>query len=414
MIPPVNNYSTSSPSASDWISNRIDSVKTPPDKTYIALPTSILLSRDGVSAISKTNLAIKKIMNHDGFYNEGLSSEGFNAPVMQKMIMKSMINELHISMPEMLRKRQEILSTNSLILYAILYKKIGPALSEILLKSEALTDYNRKNPKNSIVSLRNISKERVIRFRQKYSQEFSVIQSALKIEILQKINDSPDLMEDDKQAIIRSLDKFIRWVDDRIWYLYFVFNRAGSKDHLRKKFAEVFRSYLNKTLIAVHSGNLLMEFIQNAEKAHFIRLIHNISAGRIIDPEFFLRSPENRRKITALAERTGELMNLSWVIQSSKTAMTSQFRLVIIVSNLGLIDEKQKKHIQKKMKAVTEGISLAGFYSNDGSDRLGAGLGLLYNSYIEDLCRKKGIYYKAAVYPEPSKEKTTVRLEFIF
>ena len=59
-----------------------------------------------------------------------------------------------------------------------------------------------------------------------------------------------------------------------------------------------------------------------------------------------------------------------------------------------------------------EGINIASFYQDSGdADKLGAGLGLLYNSYLEDICKAEGIQYKCNIFPEPEKERTTVRVD---
>ena len=38
-----------------------------------------------------------------------------------------------------------IISTNNLIMYGLLYKKLSPALSEMLLGSSVVKEFNRKN-----------------------------------------------------------------------------------------------------------------------------------------------------------------------------------------------------------------------------------------------------------------------------
>ncbi len=65
------------------------------------------------------------------------------------------------------------------------------------------------------------------------------------------------------------------------------------------------------------------------------------------------------------------------------------------------------------MGTDTEGINIASFYedSDDEETKLGAGLGLLYNSYLEQICKKEGIHYKCVIYPEPKKQKTTVKID---
>ena len=64
------------------------------------------------------------------------------------------------------------------------------------------------------------------------------------------------------------------------------------------------------------------------------------------------------------------------------------------------------------MKKDTDGISLSDFYQDSGdASKLGAGLGLLYNSYLEEICKKKGIKYFCNIVPEPAKDRTTVQID---
>jgi hypothetical protein len=315
----------------------------------------------------------------------------------------------------MLRKRQEILSTNSLIIFAILYRKLSPNLAAHLFRSETVLDYNRKKPKSSIASLKHINRKKASILRDSLRSEFNKIETELKAEIIERINSDSGLSEEDRSMRIRSLDKFMAWVDERIWYLYYVINRTKSGERFKSDFASIFKVYLDNTQIAVHLGNLLMEFIQNAEKAHLTRLIHNFSAAPVKDTDLFLRSSTNRLKLIGLAERANELIDLSWNIHSSGNEAGNHFRLKIILSNFGLIDDRTRARLSRKMNASTEGLTLASFYKDIQSDEhLGAGLGLLYNSYLTDLCKRRGIFYTAGIFPEPAKEKTTIWLELNF
>ncbi len=385
-------------------------------KSYIKLPSSIFLTKEGVNALQGAGLAIQTIKDKDRFTRNGLITEGFNAPVVQKMIMRSMINEIAVSLPDLLTHRFEIISVNSLILYAVLYKKLSPALAEKLFQSEFVKDYNRKNPKGSLVSLNNISRIRARSLKNSFRSEFERNEKSLRQAVVDLIFLNQKLDDTDVAERIRSLDKFIRWVDERIWYLFFILNRTKAGPRFMADFASLFAVYLENTSIAAHSGNLLMEFIQNAEKAHFTRLVTNFSIEPVLDIDFYLRKKENRQKVISLAERTGELLDVSWTVQHSGARGNNSIRLVTTITNFGLIDEVQKKNIQKKMNTSVEGMALADFYKEDpfkNPSALGAGLGLLYNSYLEDYCRSRGIYYKSSVSPEPSREKTTVRIEMI-
>ena len=356
--------------------------------------------------------ALKKVTSRDGLPKEGLQSDSYNAQTIQKLVMKSCIEEIYVALPDLLRKRFEIISTNNLIVYGVLYKKLTPSLARTLFESSVVKEYNRKNPKNSIVDLNHISPQKVEQLQKTSPELIEGIKSNLRTLITERILAATNLNEEDQHARVRSLPRFLDRVDPRIWFVYYVISHTGFKSAMERTFASMIYSYLHHTQIATHLSNLLMEFIQNAEKAHFERLIvrHGLADKGAVD--YFLRDAENRRKVTALAQKTSQMLELSWTMNPERNTIGQQYRILISISNYGIIDERVSQSLARKMKTNTDGISLASFYGNDEEDgKLGAGLGLLYNSYLEDICRQEGIQYRCNIYPEPKREKTTVRID---
>ncbi len=383
----------------------------PPRKDpFIHLPSSIILTSTGLKFLG-ANPAIQKVVNREGSPKEGLMSPSFNAQTIQKLIMKSMIEEIYVSRPELLSLRNAIISTNNLIVYAILYRKLSPALAKALFESRVVKDFNRKNPKYSIVDLKHVSPQKVEMMQQKFAPQLAEIKRDLRELVTERILSSLDLSEEDMQARVRSLPKFIEWVDPRIWFVYYIIYNTDFRLPITNVFVNMLTAYLDHTRIATHLSNLLMEFIQNAEKAHLERLaIRSHLSGRA-EVDRFIRSRENRKRLTAIALRNNELLDLSWNMNPDRIATHSLSRIQIQVSNYGLIDETTAQRLSRKMKSDVEGISLANFYSDSDGDRLGAGLGLLYNSYLEEICRKENIPYRVSIFPEPKRERTTVKID---
>lgn len=356
--------------------------------------------------------AVKKVNSRDGLPKEGLESDSYNAQTIQKLIMKSCIEEINVSLPDLLRKRFEIISTNNLIVYGVLYKKLTPSLARTLFESSVVKEYNRKNPKNSIVDLNHISPQKVEALQKNNPELIEGIKKNLREVITEKILSATSLNEEDQQARVRSLPRFLDRVDPRIWFIFYVISHTGFKSAIERTFASMIYSYLQHTQIATHLSNLLMEFIQNAEKAHFERLIVKHGLADRSEVDGFLRNAENRKKVIALAMKSSQMLDLSWAMNPERNTIGQQYRILIAISNYGLIDERVSQQLARKMKTNTEGISLASFYGADEEEgKLGAGLGLLYNSYLEDICRSEGIQYRCNIFPEPKREKTTVRID---
>ncbi len=380
---------------------------------FIHLPAHLILTKDGIVLFQKSPGQLKKIKNKQGIIKEGLESPSFNAPLLQKLIMNSCIEELYSSQPDFLSKRAQLISTNNLIVYAILYKKLSPSLAKMLFDSPVVKDFNRKNPKLSIIDLGQIPKQKIDAMREAKKNLFESIEKEIRSDVLERIMKNTSLSEEDRTMRSRSLDKFIGWIDRRIWYLYLVVYQTPLKDDMRRSFSNMIALYLDQTKIAAHLSSLLMEFIQNAEKAHLERVIIKENMSSAEDTDKFLRNSDNRRKAIEAAEKRQQMIDVSWNMNPERNSYGQQYRIQITISNYGLIDEKIRSFLYKKMKTDTDGISLADFYQDGGDEKLGAGLGLLYNSYLQEICKKEGIQYKCNIFPEPEKEKTTVKIDII-
>ncbi len=388
----------------------------PKKNPEIHLPSMIFLTVSGLEFFKKnTQIQIKRSTNINGFVKEGYFSKSFNAQAMQKLIMNFYIDEIYTSLPELLPLRNDIISTNNLIVYSVLYRKLTPTLAKALFESKVVKEFNRKHPKYSMVDLSHISPATVklVFENPKYLKIISDVKVSLREKITERILSNQYLEEEDIIARIRALPKFIEWIDPRVWCLFLVIFFTEFREQFLSTFENIIYSYLDHTTIATHLSNLIMEFIQNAEKAHF-GIIANQQLGipkNKIDS--FIRERKNRIELKNIAIQKKQNLEISWNLNPEKLSSSNLSKFQILISNFGLIDEKTAQKLRKKMGTDTEGINIASFYedSDDEETKLGAGLGLLYNSYLEQICKKEGIHYKCVIYPEPKKQKTTVKID---
>jgi hypothetical protein len=388
---------------------------TPPIKGFIDIPASIVLSGDGLQILSRSKTAIQRVPARGGVPKEGLLSQAFNATTVQKMIMNSYIEEIYYASSEFLTKRPQIISTTNLIVYAMLYKMLSPTLAKHVIDSPVLREHNRRNPKAAILDFKHVPQKAMDDFLIKNKAVLARIEHEMIDAVLNRITSDTKLPEEDKIVRMRSLEKFVRWVDKRIWYLYLIIYQTPLKTEIEKAYVDLFFQYLDTTQIATHTGNLVMEFIQNAEKAHLERVIvrNHLAPREKVDE--YLRSKAHREQAVGLAARSKQQLEITWHLHTDRVSAGKAYNVKIILSNYGLINEATRMGLAQKMKTDTAGISLSDFYEQPSEDgKLGAGLGLLYNSYLEDVCREKGIRYFCTIFPEPKLEKTTVTLDLTF
>jgi hypothetical protein len=384
-------------------------------KGFIDLPANIILSADGLQVLSASKTPIRRLNARGGQARDGLFSQAFNAATVQKLIMNSYIDEIYYASGEFLSKRAQIISTTNLVIYAMLYKMLSPTLAKKVIESPVLREYNRRNPKSAIVDFKSIPQKVMDDFLAKNKAILARIEHEMIDAVLTRITADKSLPEEDKIVRMRSLEKFVRWVDKRIWYLYLIIYQTPLKKEIEAAYVELFFQYLDNTQIAVHTGNLVMEFIQNAEKAHLERIIVRNQLASRDQVDAYLRNKLHREQVVSLAERSKQLLEVAWLFHTDRVSAGKAYNIKIVISNYGLINESTRDALAKKLKTDTSGISLSDFYEDSGeTGKLGAGLGLLYNSYLEDVCREKGIRYFCTIFPEPRLEKTTVTLDLTF
>lgn len=391
----------------------MEGLKTERTDKFIDLPSRMILTTAGLDLFQRSGTPLKRITNRDGTACEGLESPKFNAATAQKMVMNSYLAEIYTRLPDLLTRRYQIISTNNLIVYAILYKKLSPSLAKTMFETNVVREFNRKNPKNSIVDLQHISPKQAETLIKAKADTFRKIEEEIMAGVREIIMADPAISDEDRQSRVMSLGKFINWIDKRIWFLYYVIYLTDARQQMRQVFTKMVARYLDHTKIATHLSNLVMEFIQNAEKAHFERIIVRNGMAKRGEIDKFLRKRENREFVISEAKKAQQWLELAWNMNPERAAVGRQYRIWITISNYGIIDDRVRDSLAKKMKTNTDGIGIADFYSSgDGdADKLGAGLGLLYNSYLEDICKQEGIQDKTNIFPEPQKEKTTVRIE---
>lgn len=184
-----------------------------PRKGFIDIPASIVLSAEGIRILSGSKTAIQRVPARGGTNKEGLLSQAFNAATVQKLIMNSYIDELYYASPEFLTKRPQIVSTTNLILYAMLYKMLSPTLARRVIDSPVLREHNRRNPKAAIVDFKSIPQKLMDDFMAKNQAVLARIEHEMIDAVLSRISADTKLPEEDKIVRMRSLEKFVRWVE---------------------------------------------------------------------------------------------------------------------------------------------------------------------------------------------------------
>ena len=295
--------------------------------------------------------------------------------------------------------------------FGILYKKLNPTLAEHVLNSEITTLYNRKNPQQAIRSLAHIPVEKTKLLMQAKKAQFESMELEIKDQVVQKIITNEKLSEEDRLMQIQSMDKFFAFLDNRIWYLYFIVYQSSFRDQIIDLFASEIASYIDLTQMSTHLATILMELLQNAEKAHFEQLLYKNHMVNSEQQLFkFLKDKKSRAKAVLLARNSGQNIELGFRFHFHRATANLDNMLEVFVKNQGAISYNVERQLANKLDTDTKANDLASFFQESGDEQLGAGLGLLYISYLKEECKKANMRFSSQIFAEKKHRKNRSKI----
>ncbi len=381
----------------------------PQKKPTIGLPSKFLLTDEGLLYFSKRNIPVRDLITSEGRRKSGFHWQNFKATLVQKMVVNRLLGMIDIDRTEFLTKRDEVIDVTKLLVYGILYKKFKPTLNEILFSSDIIEQIKKSAGRKNLGPDFKFNPQIVQNFMKTNSETIRTLKELLLIDPYAIIDQDTDLNDRSRAEKKRIIQRFIEQVDDNTWFLLHFISKSKGKFEVIEKINRVLLSYVTKTKIADYMAFMIMELMQNAEKAHFERLANQ---KKIVMPDDsidkYLKLKQNRDRINGLARKNNQFINLNYKFEGDALSLTSRLKLQITITNKGVMMEKTRKSLNKKIKAEIREESLANFYQGDSGERLGAGLGLYYLSYLEDACREEKMKFEARIVSDDRREETSV------
>lgn len=141
----------------------------------------------------------------------------------------------------------------------------------------------------------------------------------------------------------------------------------------------------------VHVNNVIMELVDNAEKANFYHVLSNMDIP--FDEESMIL--KNRDEVVEMCKTLDKWVKISWKF--------SRDIFKVEVSNNVPMSYEQAKKLREKATANINTI-VDGFIENEDDDKIGAGLGLYFVKFFIDDLKQRDVETMFRIY---SSEKTT-------
>ena len=377
--------------------------------TLIPFSSQIILNVDGEHYLSTLGIPLKTVAGINGRKKLGFVAQKIEVPFLKTLIRKNLFEEIYGRALTLIDQKEHIQDLTKLIFYGIIYSKFKPHLTEVLINSDQIERFNLKNPTHKITHNTKFNEQKIKKFFTERKTQIAQLINNILRKPFKVIDEDDEIKEkDEKKGIMK---RFLQHISLKEWFLFFLItNNEAERERVTNQISDLMITYLGKTKIADYLGFLLIELIQNAEKASLEKTIKVKKLAKEGKSDEFLKDRKSREIAKALAKQLGYFIEVSWKIKHLEgTSNLNSIRFELNVANRGVIPKKMRKHVKEKTQTNTKGLSLADFYQESGK-QLGAGLGLFYISYILEESRKQGLRFDSIIESDDEKDMTYIIL----
>jgi hypothetical protein len=375
----------------------------------ITFPVQINLNENGEHYFSRMGVPLKTVTGINGRKKLGFQAPNIEVPFIKSLLRQNFFEEIYAQSITLIDKKEQVQDITKLIFYGIIYNKFRPHVTEVLLASDLIEKYNFKNPGHKITHDTKFNESKIKEF---FSLRKNVITGLIN-NILEKpfqvIDKDKDIKEkDEKKNILKTL---LQHISLKEWFLFFLITTSQEeRTKVIAQISDLMIIYLGKTKISDYLGFLLIELVQNAEKASLTKIAQRKIKENVDD---FLKDKGNRDVLINLAKEMKYHIEISWKMKYLEGGSSlNNVRYEIMVSNRGVIPKNVRKNVKEKSQKDVTGYSLGDFYQDSGQS-LGAGLGLFYISYITEESIKQNIRFDSSIDSDDDKDTTYVILRVI-
>ena len=356
------------------------------NESLVHLPTTIIFTPAGRSLFKDRPIVLKTVQNQEGEEREGLNYSSYNPDRLQRMLLAGYVEEMHLCLADVVARRKSIRHTNTLILEAILFRKLNPALASMLEGSPILQDYNERNPGTAVDRVRQIPAREARDWLGERPQLQAYIQNDIREQVERRIGADEGISPADREVRVRVLSRLSERIDERIWYLYCMVYKTPLGKRLKSGFTGMLVDFLRHASVILLLNDVFLESMGRQEEA-FLKAIQSR-----VDPEGKMDEflpPDYKRK--ELLEEAGKLnlgVTVGWNLSTERSAKGRVYVLYLQTSCEVVLSEGARKYMAERSRKGG-GISLAEFYMDALRDHAGASLVLPFDSRLEALCRQE-------------------------
>lgn len=366
---------------------------TEPSKESLAIAGKYFLTEDGVKYCVQKQIPIQDLRLYRGTTVSGFQWSSVNTGLLERFVTHGLLAGMELERTEFLEKREQILRLIEVLFDGIGMKRFRPLLKKRLMEHQGYRDLVAKGVSPA-------------RLRAAVQQHAATI-AQLKVDIEGLVADRSSGMARTRTGPLLNL------VDDSVWFLLTRGPATADNKKLRQIVLDTIVSYSGRLELSSMIALNLMEFIQQAEKAHFLNLAER--------DQFTRNNPQSIPVLLADAGFRQRLITKA-LLQKEMLVLNMNFEgnphgagglvVEITVRNRGIVGNSLRSEALNKSVARGTGSveeELLAQSSEEGVDELS----LLNLASLKRLCLDLGITMETGLTKDTRANETVAFMKLV-
>ena len=347
----------------------------------------------------------------DNTIKYGVSFSEVSPPAVQHMMLVGYIERIEINRVEFTSRRSELVDLTKILVYGNFYRQFDEEVSQIILSSSLVKNWNRNNP-SSIIDEKSAINEKYLSNLLQDGEIKKQILKEIASSIALNIKKDDMLLNEEKKIKLFLIERFVDGIRPVCWFVLHRFKNEKTYFDVIKQLSEKLSLYLERSSIAEYLSLVIMELLTAGENSNLNAYVDNIYMGNISQQKL-LTDPETRHKLFSEMEKRKEFLSLAWTIgNSNSTSIGTSNHFKILIYSKGMVFDNMRDMVDDSSIPHQKGKSISDFYDEAGS--MNTELGMNYINYLDEACKKVNIRFKPFVYQIRNHSNSVICLDFHF
>jgi len=375
------------------------------------LSIKLIFTQKGINFFIRSNKKLNKFVMADDTIQYGVSFSEVTPPAVQHMMLLGYIERIEIDRVEFTSKRSELVDLTKILVYGNFYRQFDEEVSNLILNSSLVKNWNRNNPSN-IIDEKTVVNEAYVENLLQNGEIKKQILKEIASSIALNIKKDDKLLNEEKRIKLFLIERFVNGIRPVCWFVLHRFRNDNSYNEVIKELSEILELYLDRSTIAEYLSMVIMELLTAGENSNLKTYVDEVYKGQISRQKCMF-DPQTRTKLFGEMEKKKQCLSLAWAIGNpNSTSIGTSNRLKILIYSKGLVFDNMKDMIDESNKEQKKGKNIDDYYDQLGS--MTTELGMNYINYLDEACKKVGIRFKPLLYQIRNNSNSVICLDFHF